>query len=304
MAHSLRKSRLSATLDWGVAALACASAGFLLIAMPDDLFSGLVVRSGLPNLVAAAQPPLGGTARLAAAAAAALFAFAFVLSLLRALERAPASAASGADPEADRLEGHTEVTSTEAELPRLRKADAHPDAPARRPIQAGRELGEPAPEIETAEDELLLESQVAAPDPAPQSLPAFLVPQDEPSDTPVESQREPEPAAILESAPEAVVPVEAEAEPEPDSPEDFHSGPSELSTLMERFESGLSRKQQAIVRPAPQAEPAAPRAPVAPAASVAPLAEAAPAVEEPADRVGHRLRSAIAELQKVAGQAR
>jgi hypothetical protein len=299
MAHSLRKSRLSATLDWGVATLACASAGFLLIAMPDDLFSGLVIRSGLPNLVAAAQPPLGGTARLAAAAAAALFAFAFVLSLLRALERAPAAAAAEADPAPDRLEGDESDPAMEAELPRLRKADAHPDAPARRPILAGRELGEPVQEPEAREDELLLEADLAEPAadpaPAPAPLPAFLVPQDAPLDPPAEAFREPEPAPRAEMAaePAAPVEVEAEAEPEPEGEDELHPrSASELSALMERFESGLSRKQQAIVRPVFQAEP------------VAPAVESAPAVEEPADRVGHRLRSAIAELQKVAGQAR
>jgi len=298
MAHTFRKSRLSATLDWGVAALACASAGFLLMAMPDDLFSALVVRSGLPKLVAAAQPPLGGTARLAAAAAAALFAFAFVLSLLRALERAPAAAE--ADAEADRPEGHTSAAPVEAELPRLRKADAHPDAPARRPILAGRELGEPVEALETHDDELLLEADsaepAAAPEPAPALLPAFLVPQDEPRDPPVEALRDPEPAPPAEAAPQSVVPVEAEGEAESELQPEVETHPEsdfELSALMERFESGLSRKQQAIVRPVFQAQPAAP---------IAPAVESAPALEEPADRVGHRLRSAIAELQKVAGQ--
>jgi hypothetical protein len=310
MAHSHRKSRFSTALDWSVAGLACASAGFLLVAMPDDLFSSLVVRSGLPNVLEAAQPPLGGTARLAAAAAAALFAFAFVLSLLRALERTPSPA---------RAERDEDGAQAAPEVLRLRKADAHPDAPPRRPILAGRELGEPLEAVEpldTSDDELLLEPEEAhqefEPRPAAAALPSFLVPRDEPRDEPVEALAEPEfrqepepepeprpvpqaeaaapdePESGVETAPHAGFEAEAEAEAETD----YEPEAADLSALMERFESGLTRKQQAIVRPVPQPDP------------LPPIVEAVPVAEEPADRVGHRLRSAIAELQKVAGQGR
>jgi hypothetical protein len=283
MAHPYSKSRLSSAIDWGVSALAAASAGFLLVAMPETLFSGLVVKSGLPNVLDAAQPPLGATARIAAAAGAALFAFGFVLSLLRALDRSPAPAGTETGPEVS--EGVEGSASHAQELPRLRKADAHPDAPARRPIQAGRELGEP---VEPTRDELLLEAPiaqdepVAARDPAP--LPPFLVPQDEAA-AESEPRPQPDPQPEAEARPSVEPDAEPEPEPEPEAAID-------LSALMERFETGLTRKQQAIVRAAPEPGPV-------PAST-----EPAAAAEEPADRVGHRLRSAIAGLQKVSGQGR
>jgi hypothetical protein len=293
MASSYPKSRLSSALDWGVAALAAASAGFLLFAMPEPLFASLVVKSGLPNVLEAAQPPLGGTARLAAAAAASLFAFGFVLSLLRALDRGPASAP-------------VEACETDAvgdlhpsEMPRLRKADAHPDAPARRPILAGRELGEP---VDSIPDELLLEAPEPerAPEPASlrQPLPPFLVPQETPAEAEAAFEPEQEPDLEPEPEPESEPEEDAEAEAEADA-----QPAADLSSLMERFESGLVRKQQAIVRPLDSPRPTPPAAEAAPA-EAAPAAVAAPAPEEPADRVGHRLRSAIADLQKVAGQGR
>src|SRR5690349_9670940 len=116
--------------DAGLAALAAVSAGFLAFAMPESLFSSLVETSRLPEFVPAAQPPLGETARLAAAGAALLVAFAATWAVLAALGRRPARR----KPETEAAMG--------AEAPRLRRADAHPDAPARRPLLA-RDLGEP-----------------------------------------------------------------------------------------------------------------------------------------------------------------
>src|SRR5215210_4017013 len=103
--------------DSGLAALAALSAGFVAFAMPRPLFSGLVEASRLPDFVAAAQPPLGDTARFAAVGAAALLTFAAVWALMAVLGRVPARPKPQAEPE--------------AEAPRQRRADAHPDAPPR-----------------------------------------------------------------------------------------------------------------------------------------------------------------------------
>src|SRR5947209_6833963 len=165
-------------LDKGVAALAALSGGFFVYAMPESLFSRVVAASGLAQFVAAAQPPLGMKARLAAVAAIVVLAYAFVGLLMRALDGIGRGARTAAD------------APIEAEAPpRLRRADAHPDAPSRRPILAGRDLGEP--EFDEEPLELAPETAVA-PEAEPESepLPAFLVPQEP------EVAEEPAPAAF------------------------------------------------------------------------------------------------------------
>jgi hypothetical protein len=246
----------SHAFDLGVAALAAVSAGFLVFAMPGPLFSGIIGSTPLPDYFAAAQPPLGATARLAAVGAVGLFTFAFVWSLLAALDRLPRPSSAAAP----------EFSIAECEAPRLRRADSHPDAPSRRPLVAGRDLGEP----------LLLEDVDA--------LPAEL---------PKAAEPEPEPASAIEPEPETPVVAQAPAEPEGLSdlaarlPE---AGDSEgsLTELVSRIESGFGRKRQAL-----EPKIAPPRPPVE--------ASEEPPLEE--ERVGHRLRSAISELQKISARA-
>jgi hypothetical protein len=242
--------------DAGLAAFAAVSAGFVAFAMPDPLFSGLVQASRLPDFVAAAQPPLGDTARSAAVGAAVLFVFAAIWALMAALGRVPARREAAA--------------VVEAPAPRLRRADAHPDAPPRPPLLA-RDLGEPLELADFAE-----ESVEDAPfvDADLKPLPGFLIPQ--------EPEAEAEPAE-LEAAPEPEAEPEAEAVPIaelaaqlPDAEDETDQS---LSQLVNRIEFGLARKRQAL-----------------PAAEL-------PQVEEPSieqERVGHRLRSAINDLQKIA----
>src|SRR5688500_16318522 len=84
--HSGRSAGGNA-LNLGVAALAAGAIGFLVFAMPDDIFTELVIRSGLPGILAAAEPPLGMKARGATIAAGAILSFIAVLLLLRGLDR-------------------------------------------------------------------------------------------------------------------------------------------------------------------------------------------------------------------------
>ncbi|HEX8625297.1 MAG TPA: hypothetical protein VF782_09480 [Allosphingosinicella sp.] len=270
--------------DAGLAALAGLSAGFVAFAMPESLFSGLVEASRLPDFVAAAQPPLGETARLAAAGAASLAAFAAVWALMALLGRVPARRTSEAEPE--------------AEAPKLRRADAHPDAPARRPLLA-RDLGEPLdledfPEAETERNPDSAEAR-------PRPLPAFLVPE-APEAEPIaqaearphepEVQAYPEPESA-EAEPEPEPEPEAQAVPEPEAgivpipelaaqlPEAGEESDQSLSQMVNRIEFGLSRKRQAL--------PAA--------------VDQVPATEDSTveqEKIGHRLRSAINDLQKIA----
>jgi hypothetical protein len=306
-----------AMIDNGVAALSAFSAGFLAFAMPENVFSRLIVASRIPQFLASAQPPLGLKARLVVVALVAIVAYAFVWSMLRALDKITTPAEVEAEEDGE----------PEYEAPRLRRADAHPDAPSRRPLLAGSELGEPAEldeyEIPAEAAQPWLSEEVApAFEPAPifpsrrRSTPGFLVPQDE----------APEPEPIAASAPadptEAAEPAEA---PEPvRAPEEArHSAPipaaamlspadafsaddgedseddsdaeiddDTLSKLMNRFENGLSRKQQALPADRADFEPAAIPAP-------APVAVPDPV---PAERIGHRLRSAITDLNRISAQ--
>jgi hypothetical protein len=273
-------------IDNGVAALAAASAGFLAFAMPDDLFSRIVVRSRIPEFLAAAQPPLGLEARLAIVCLVAIVAYAFVWAMLRALDKIGASSAvhDSADEQG------------EFDAPRLRRADAHPDAPARRPLLAARELGEPEEELTEPEDwmgdEPATPSAPPASAPPSRPVPAFLVPQDEmpdPVDTvPAEIHAPdfpPTPAAPA-SVEQVALPAEAGVEEEEPDGSDSEIGGESLARLMNRFETGLSRKQQALVPD-----------------EGAPANVAAPEGEAPG-RIGHRLRSAISDLNRTAAGGR
>ncbi|HEX8450178.1 MAG TPA: hypothetical protein VF652_11370, partial [Allosphingosinicella sp.] len=150
--------------DPGLAALAAASAGFVAFAMPESLFYGLVEASRLPDFIPAAQPPLGETARFAAAGGASLLTFPAVWGLMALLGKAPAARKPKAEPQAE----------PRSEAPRIRRADAHPDAPARRPLLA-RDLGEPL----DLEDfpEASADEQPGPVQDGPRPLPAFLVPE-------------------------------------------------------------------------------------------------------------------------------
>ncbi|MEA3029086.1 MAG: hypothetical protein QOG13_411 [Sphingomonadales bacterium] len=119
--------------DLPVAGLAALAVAFFAFAVPADLLGRAVEASGLPSLFAAAEPPLGFKARAILGIAGALAVFALVFATLRALDRIGAARTQVAPAAAD--DG----------MPRLRRRDVHPDAPARRPIHAARDFGEPAP---------------------------------------------------------------------------------------------------------------------------------------------------------------
>jgi hypothetical protein len=262
---SFAKAGQSPLLNIVVAAFAAASVAFVTFAMPDDLFSSLVQASGLPGFVAAAEPPLGLTARLAVVAVAAGLAFVAVWALLRALDRRPVVRKA-----APRREAGLPAA------PKLRRADAHPDAPSRRPIFAGTEFGEPAPRgsREIAEP-VEVQPEVEQPQvETARPIPAFLVAAAEPdaAEEPldlVDFQREPasdvQSDFIADSPPET-----AQASTHDDS----------ISVLMRRLESGLSRLDEGVSASNDAAE--------------------APAFRPQLDE---RLRSALDDLQRMAARS-
>lgn len=133
------------------AALGAAAAAVCAL-LPTPVLEGLVMDSGLPAVLAAAEPPLGFTARMGFAAGAgglvAVFSW-LVLFLVLGTRGLTIGRAKEVDADA-------------VPTPVLRRADAHPDAPPRPPLLATRDLGtpflevtakapEPEPEVEECE---------------------------------------------------------------------------------------------------------------------------------------------------------
>ena len=127
-----------------VAAVAAGAVAFAAFAMPDDRFTQLVNFSGLPSILSAAEPPLGVTARLGVMTLGALATFLAVWPLLRWFDPPPVQ-------EYHEHDDHDDLFDGDWETPHVRRADAHPDAPTRRPIFAAQDLGEPGGDFQ-AED--------------------------------------------------------------------------------------------------------------------------------------------------------
>ncbi|KRC78949.1 hypothetical protein [Sphingomonas sp. Root241] len=132
--------------------------GALIVPMPA--LEGLVMGSGLPAVIAAAEPPLGFTARFimafGAGASTALFSW-FALFVLLGSRTVTIGDGEEIDPDA-------------VLTPVLRRADAHPDAPPRPPLLATRDLGRPFDAFRTPADivkihveEMDMVEEIAAP---------------------------------------------------------------------------------------------------------------------------------------------
>lgn len=144
-------TRWVAPAGGGAAALAVA---LLFVLLPATVLEDWVWRSGLPSLIGAAEPPLGTTARAVLALAGGALAGAVVWSALFLLFGPGGLLAP-------------RVASGDG-VPVLRRADAHPDAPARRPLSAA--------DLDDGDDAVFAPA-VAAPMPPPpveQPIPADL----------------------------------------------------------------------------------------------------------------------------------
>ncbi|MEP9361065.1 hypothetical protein [Sphingomonas sp. KR3-1] len=125
---------LIALVAGGLAALGVAM-------IPVPALEALVMDSGLPSVLAMAEPPLGLTARLAVALGSGAFVGAFMwLSAFILLGSRGLTIGGDAEP----------VDPEEVAVPVLRRADAHPDAPPRPPLLATRDLGRPFLEVRAA----------------------------------------------------------------------------------------------------------------------------------------------------------
>lgn len=128
MVALLRRQRLSLPLALVAAGALGVVIAMLVALIPMETLEGIVVDSGIAAVISAAEPPLGFTARIAlmilAGGGVASFAwFGFYL-----------------------IVGGRMVTIGKSDVdgvPVLRRADAHPDAPPRRPLFANQDLGTP-----------------------------------------------------------------------------------------------------------------------------------------------------------------
>jgi len=125
--------RFAVPLAPAIAMVLAALGGLMFLLMPTAVLEDLVVDSGIASLITAAQPPLGMTAH---------FAIAFLVALI---------VGSVSWFGLFLLIGTRVVAigrhAREDGVPILRRADAHPDAPPRRPVFANRDLGTPFLEV-------------------------------------------------------------------------------------------------------------------------------------------------------------
>lgn len=205
--------------------LAAAGAAIALLATPVGLLETVVASSGLSEVLAAAAPPLGLTARLSMAGFAALLA-AGIVGITR---RDPQEADGGLDDEerGSRIQGASKMgfafskltalargramPEARSDAPSLRRADAHPDAPSRPPIFASRDFE--GVEI-FARQGAGRRPLVAHPESEPESVrsvPGFTMPR---APEPLAEDAMPQPAflrpaaSLVETAKEAPEPVE------------------------------------------------------------------------------------------------
>lgn len=145
------------------------AAGFALV--PGDMLARVILRSGIPAIIAAAEPPLGITARIVLAlAGGGIVALLSWFALFLVLGSRTLVMGSGAAVQADGDTGDS--------VPVLRRADAHPDAPSRRPVFANRDLGTPFLDVRARPAH---KADLALP-PEPSPLPMVHAPMDLPVD--------------------------------------------------------------------------------------------------------------------------
>lgn len=122
------------------------AAGAAVAVMPVVLLEWVVASSGLSEMLPMAAPPLGMTFRALASGAAAIVAMGATVMVLPAAKtnsgQRKKHMAFAFSKLADFARGRNRTGGEE--MPCMRRADAHPDAPPRLPLYASRDLGEPA----------------------------------------------------------------------------------------------------------------------------------------------------------------
>ncbi|MGP1352215.1 MAG: hypothetical protein ACTS1Z_02735 [Parasphingopyxis sp.] len=258
----------------------------LILMTPNPWFEAFILETGLPSVLGAAEPPLGARARIVFALVAALIVTSAAWLVLSFILNRKQRDADSEDYAAEF--GETEEPSG-FRAGTLRRADAHPDAPYRRPIMAEDDLGAPLDLVDLAPPETDADESASNEEPLDLGEVAEVLAED--GDAAENEQTEPADAET-DSEPEVAEPVSADAafdvpEPEPvfeiplpsrdaaveedpapveparfELPEDTRT---ELARLVDRLEAGLERKRAREraagapkaenVTPHPQAEP-------------------------------------------------
>ena len=226
MAAFPRSPVLIRHLPTGGGIAAGALAALAVVFLSTDALEHLVWVSGIAALVPAAQPPLGATARLMLALGAGAVAGAVVWSVLFLLF-GPGGF----------LVPKTARQARPAVRPVVRRADAHPDAPPRRPMTAA-DLGTPLMEVATTPS-ADVEPERAWPSRLDQPLAAF-----DPDAVPIEPRE-----------PQRVLPALAPGErldtfplTPPPPPSVFSTRPVKRETTAQTIDSLLRRLEEGAGR--------------------------------------------------------
>lgn len=233
-----------------------AAAGTMFV--PTSLLESITGATGLSELVPATAAPLGDTARALIAFAAGVVMLILLLAFL--LRERGDGAATQADQTDDALDpgnasfakgniaerltkfkayfasirlpkmpwtrGQDDILDL-ADLPKLRDHDAHPDAPARRPISALTDLAG-ADLTRPVDEPLAPDADIKTPPPAAQPLMA-------------------EPA-ISEPTVETVIPQERDAEPVPTAAPALAAGMPTLETMVAELEAAVEQRKLQLAK--------------------------------------------------------
>jgi len=154
-----------------MAAVAGVAAALVVATLPAVYLEKVIGLTGIAEIISAAAPPLGNTAKSLIALAAGIFSASLVYVFLNRKGGSDMSLAirKNLTPEPEPIEEEkpkfampkfslkkmlqkpkkkvkSDQVTELADLPKLREADSHPDAPARRPIFAESDLGSPLQE--------------------------------------------------------------------------------------------------------------------------------------------------------------
>ena len=228
------RQRLNLPIAGAAGAASALVAALVLAFAPLSLFESLVVASGLPTMIGAAQPPLGTTARALLCFGGSVVAGAVVMLVMGRIVGTRSIAL-----------GKRHAEGFEA-TPIVRRADSHPDAPPRPPVIATRELGAPMMSVGAEEERALprdLDTPLAEFDPQAfvESHPRQPLPNDDDPDYAIAAPAPlPRPAVFAPGErfdTFALNPPPASRPPQPLSDREVS-----VPALLERLEAGISRR--------------------------------------------------------------
>jgi len=276
---------------WTGALLGALGVGLLLFSLPAGLVETVVASSGLSEAIPAAAPPLGMTARLLLAGFGAAMALGVIgagqrekrVALLTHDREGRGNGAAGVSKMGFALSKLSWLSRDRSKsCPALRRADAHPDAPARPPIFASRDFGGLDIFARTAPERDKIDTEVAD-DVAPAaglSIPSM----------PEEMTEESAFVRLQRAFSPETVDADYEEIAEPAQPQAAPVAHLSLAELTRRLERGLAQRKR-MGRPAS-------------VLADMPVEAAVPVRDHVEQGVDEALRAALGNLRNMAGRAR